>query len=236
LLFIKLFSDKNQDNEIDVPSEIDDSNSKVDVFVRNEDESLDSMHWRIFDHVFGYNIAAALANKDTWKNRKFPHPIYFRYELPEFVVEENGCTRDSKNEEQEPYAMTSLGFLNPQEIWSLADNSKIFLEASKLFFDIHEKVHILWLLYFWKAMSFSWSRLSFSQDVGNLIFDKDDQQVVEFVTSAANIKASFFGISLHCLFEAKGVASNIVHAVATTNAIITGLIVIEAIKVLKDGY
>jgi ubiquitin-like 1-activating enzyme E1 B len=37
LLFTKLFSDKNQDNEIDVPSEIDDSNSKVDVFVRNED-------------------------------------------------------------------------------------------------------------------------------------------------------------------------------------------------------
>jgi ubiquitin-like 1-activating enzyme E1 B len=63
--------------------------------------------------------------------------------LPEFVVEENGCTRDSKNEEQEPYAMTSLGFLNPQEIWSLAENSKIFLDASKLFFDIHENVHIL---------------------------------------------------------------------------------------------
>lgn len=59
---------------------------------------------------------------------------------------------------------------------------------------------------------------------------------VEFVTAAANIRASSFGIPLHSLFEAKGVAGNIVHAVATTNAIVAGLIVIEAIKVLKGDY
>jgi len=59
---------------------------------------------------------------------------------------------------------------------------------------------------------------------------------VEFVTAAANIRASSFEIPLHSLFEAKGVAGNIVHAVATTNAIIAGLIVIEAIKVLKGDY
>lgn len=39
---------------------------------------------------------------------------------------------------------------------------------------------------------------------------------------------------MHSLFEAKGIAGNIVHAVATTNAVIAGLIVIEAIKVLQD--
>ena len=75
-----------------------------------------------------------------------------------------------------------------------------------------------------------------SQEIGNLIFDKDDQLAVEFVTAAANIRASSFGILPHSLFEAKGVAGNIVHAVATTNAIIAGLIVIEAIKVLKGDY
>ena len=75
-----------------------------------------------------------------------------------------------------------------------------------------------------------------SQEIGNLIFDKDNQLAVEFVTAAANIRASSFGIPPHSLFEAKGVAGNIVHAVATTNAIIAGLIVIEAIKVLKGDY
>jgi ubiquitin-like 1-activating enzyme E1 B len=72
------------------------------------------------------------------------------------------------------------------------------------------------------------------QEIGNLTFDKDDQLAVEFVTAAANIRASSFGIPLHSLFEAKGIAGNIVHAVATTNAIIAGLIVIEAIKVLQN--
>lgn len=57
---------------------------------------------------------------------------------------------------------------------------------------------------------------------------------MEFVTAAANIRASSFGIPLHSLFEAKGIAGNIVHAVATTNASIAGLIVIEAIKVLQN--
>lgn len=71
------------------------------------------------------------------------------------------------------------------------------------------------------------------QEIGHLTFDKDDQLAVEFVTAAANIRAESFGIPLHSLFEAKGIAGNIVHAVATTNAIIAGLIVIEAIKVLK---
>lgn len=72
------------------------------------------------------------------------------------------------------------------------------------------------------------------QEIGNLSFDKDDHMAVEFVTAAANIRAASFGIPLHSLFEAKGIAGNIVHAVATTNAIIAGLIVIEAIKVLQN--
>lgn len=74
----------------------------------------------------------------------------------------------------------------------------------------------------------------FLQEIGNLSFDKDDHMAVEFVTAAANIRAASFGIPLHSLFEAKGIAGNIVHAVATTNAIIAGLIVIEAIKVLQN--
>ena len=38
-----------------------------------------------------------------------------------------------------------------------------------------------------------------------MIFDKADQLAKEFVTAAANISMSSFGISLHSFFEAKGV-------------------------------
>ncbi|PWZ38077.1 hypothetical protein Zm00014a_020404 [Zea mays] len=211
LLFAKLFGDKKQDNDLNVHSK-DDTSSKTDVFERSVDEDLEQYTQRIYDHVFGYNIEVALDNKETWKNRRKPNPIYIRDALPEDAVQQNGRSQDHVNEEQDPSAMVSLGLRNTQEIWSLADNSRVFLEALKLFFEKREK------------------------EIGSLIFDKDDQLAVEFVTAAANIRASSFGIPLHSLFEAKGVAGNIVHAVATTNAIIAGLIVIEAIKVLKGDY
>lgn len=67
-----------------------------------------------------------------------------------------------------------------------------------------------------------------------MTFDKDDQLAVEFVTAAANLRASSFGIPMQSLFEAKGIAGNIVHAIATTNAIIAGLIVLETIKLLRN--
>lgn len=211
LLFAKLFGDKNQDNDLNVHSK-DGSSSKSDVFERDVDEDLDQYARRIYDHVFGYNIEVALDNEETWKNRRRPTPVYIRDTLPEETVQQNGTSRECNNGHEEPSAMASLGFRNPQEIWTLADNSRVFLETLKLFFEKRQK------------------------EIGNLIFDKDDQLAVELVTSAANIRAHSFGIPLHSLFEAKGVAGNIVHAVATTNAMIAGLIVIEAVKVLQGDY
>lgn len=211
LLFSKLFGDKNQDNDLNVHSK-DGSSSNSDVFKRDADEDLDQYSRRIYDHVFGYNIEAALDNEETWKNRKRPNPVYIRDALPEEALKQNGTSGGCNKEHEEPSAMASLGLTNPQEIWTLADNSRVFVEAFKLFFEKREK------------------------EIGSLLFDKDDQLAVEFVATAANIRAYSFGIPLHSLFEAKGVAGNIVHAVATTNAIIAGLIVIEAIKVLRGDY
>lgn len=141
LLFAKLFGDKNQDNDLNVRSK-DDSSSKTDVFERSVDEDLSQYAQRIYDHVFGYNIETALANEETWKNRRKPCPIYVKDALPEDAVQLNGSSKDHKNEEHEPSAMVSLGLRNPQEIWSLADNSRVFLEALKLFFEKREKVCI----------------------------------------------------------------------------------------------
>ncbi|XP_041015908.1 SUMO-activating enzyme subunit 2-like isoform X2 [Juglans microcarpa x Juglans regia] len=214
LLFGKLFGDKNQENDLNVHSSDVASSSEQaeDVFERRKDEDIDQYGRRIYDHVFGYNIEVALSNEETWKNRTRPKPIYSSYVPPNGLAQQNGnldknCATDDSSSVS---AMASLGMKNPQDIWSLVENSRIFLEAFKLFFMKREK------------------------EIGNLTFDKDDQLAVEFVTAAANIRASSFGIPLQSLFEAKGIAGNIVHAVATTNAIIAGLTVIEAIKVLQS--
>ncbi|XP_050233373.1 SUMO-activating enzyme subunit 2 [Mercurialis annua] len=216
LLFAKLFGDKNQENDLNVRSSEASNSSEhsEDVFERRKNEDIEQYGRRIYDHVFGYNIEVALSNEETWKNRNRPRPIYSRDVLSDKPSKQNGNLDKSSTDDDlsSVSAMASLGLKNPQDIWSLSENSKVFFEALKLFFVSREK------------------------DIGNLSFDKDDQLAVELVTAAANIRAASFGIPLHSLFEAKGIAGNIVHAVATTNAVIAGLIVIEAIKVLdKDS-
>ena len=72
--------------------------------------------------------------------------------------------------------------------------------------------------------------------IGSMDFDKDDALAMDFVAAAANLRSANFGIPLQSRFSAKGIAGNIVHAIATTNAIAAALIVQEAIKVLNKQF
>lgn len=144
LLFAKLFGDKNQENDLNVRSNDPASSSDhaEDVFELKKDETIEQYGRRVFDHVFGYNIEVALSNKDTWKDRNKPRPIYSRGILPDEPTKQNGnMDKDCATDDQSLIsAMTSLGMKNPQEIWSLMENSRIFIEAIKLFFTKREKV------------------------------------------------------------------------------------------------
>ncbi|GAB1522899.1 E1 ubiquitin-activating protein uba2 [Rhizoctonia solani] len=84
-----------------------------------------------------------------------------------------------------------------------------------------------------------------------ITFDKDDDDTLDFVTAGANLRAYAYGIEQKTRWEVKGLqrainhyllshcfdsetAGNIIPAIATTNAIIAGLIVIQALNVLKS--
>ena len=67
-----------------------------------------------------------------------------------------------------------------------------------------------------------------------LSFDKDDEDTLDFVTAAAILRSHIFSIDLKSKFEIKQMAGNIIPAIATTNAIIAGLSVLQSIKIL-DG-
>jgi ubiquitin-like 1-activating enzyme E1 B len=71
---------------------------------------------------------------------------------------------------------------------------------------------------------------------GDLEWDKDDPLALDFVTTATNLRASIFGIPLQSRFDVKEKAGNIIPAIATTNAVIAGMIVIEAIKIINDEF
>eukprot|EP00112_Aurelia_sp_Birch-Aquarium-sp1_P014752 Seg32.4 transcript_id=Seg32.4/GoldUCD/mRNA.D3Y31 product="SUMO-activating enzyme subunit 2" protein_id=Seg32.4/GoldUCD/D3Y31 len=68
-----------------------------------------------------------------------------------------------------------------------------------------------------------------------LVWDKDDEIAMDFVAAASNIRSHIFGIPMKSRFTIKSMAGNIIPAIATTNAIISGLIVMEALKILSGN-
>ena len=86
-------------------------------------------------------------------------------------------------------------------------------------------------------------------------FDKDDEDTLDFVTAAANLRSGAYGIPGRSRWEVKGarparslsrqvqrhimcleMAGNIIPAIATTNAIISGLIVLQALHLLRGAF
>ena len=70
--------------------------------------------------------------------------------------------------------------------------------------------------------------------LGSWEFDKDDEASMRFVAAASNLRCRVFHIDPLSLYEAKGVAGNIVPAIATTNAVVAGLQVLELLRLVEQ--
>jgi hypothetical protein len=75
-----------------------------------------------------------------------------------------------------------------------------------------------------------------SNDKPIITFDKDDEDTLDFVTASANLRSIVFGIETKSRFDTKQMAGNIIPAIATTNAIVAGLCVLQSFKVLRGDF
>ena len=71
---------------------------------------------------------------------------------------------------------------------------------------------------------------------GYLIWDKDDEASMDFVTAFAKLRAHIFAIGEQIRFDVKAMAGSIIPAIASANTIIAGLIVFKAFKVLEGKW
>ncbi|XP_011198105.2 SUMO-activating enzyme subunit 2 [Bactrocera dorsalis] len=97
------------------------------------------------------------------------------------------------------------------KVWSLAECATVFADCLK-------------------KLSASFLKLD---DGESLVWDKDDQPAMDFVAACANIRAYIFEIGRKSRFEVKSMAGNIIPAIATTNAITAGVVVLQTFKVLQ---
>jgi len=65
-------------------------------------------------------------------------------------------------------------------------------------------------------------------------WDKDDEVAMNFVVAASNLRSKCFNIERKSPFDVKSLAGNIVPAISSTNSIIGGLLVLQAIRLLKS--
>ncbi|XP_059620545.1 SUMO-activating enzyme subunit 2 [Phlebotomus argentipes] len=103
------------------------------------------------------------------------------------------------------------GMARDQKVWNLEKSTQVFSES----------------------VSALRSALKALPSGDTLVWDKDDADAMDFVTSCACIRATIFHIATKNRFEVKSMAGNIIPAIATTNAIAAGMAVLHLLKVLK---
>lgn len=160
----------------------------------------------LFDKVFSKDVERLRSVEDMWKSRRPPEPL--KYEM---VLSQAGEALASKRQ------ILSDG----QKVWSLEESLVVFKDSLD-------------------RLSRRMLQLKEAKDPSApepiITFDKDDEDTLDFVASSANIRSTIFGIDRKSRFDIKQMTGNIIPAIATTNAIVAGLCVLESFKVLRGDY
>ncbi|KAI1313827.1 E1 ubiquitin-activating protein uba2 [Mortierella claussenii] len=159
---------------------------------------------RVFDKVFYTDIQRLRSMEDMWKTRKAPTPLKY-----DKIMEQP----DDVPGEIDTITSEAVT-LKDQRVWTLQETVQVFSESLvKLTARLQEQ----------RALD----------PEASIQFDKDDPETLDFVTATANLRARIYGIEEKSRFQVKAMAGNIIPAIATTNAIIAGMMVMLAFKILN---
>ncbi|KAI8625801.1 ThiF family protein [Xylariaceae sp. FL1651] len=193
----------------------DDDNAKEIAELKKESEALrriresvgtDQFPQILFDKVFNTDIARLRSMEDVWKSRTPPEPLQYESVMGQAT---------------EARAAKELIVQNGQKVWTLEENLVVFNDSlsrlSKRILDLKKQY-------------------GENSPQAIITFDKDDEDTLDFVAASANIRSHVFGIERKSRFDIKQMAGNIIPAIATTNAIVAGLCVLESFKVLRGEF
>ncbi|KAF9355250.1 E1 ubiquitin-activating protein uba2 [Mortierella sp. AD094] len=159
---------------------------------------------RVFDKVFHGDIQRLRSMEDMWKTRKAPTPLKYGEIISQ--VDDLPTAMDVTAQE----SIT----LKDQRVWTLRETAEVFSNSLE-------------------KLTTRLKDMRVSDPEANVQFDKDDAETLDFVTATANLRARVFGIEEKSRFQVKAMAGNIIPAIATTNAIIAGMMVMLAFKIIN---
>jgi ubiquitin-like 1-activating enzyme E1 B len=175
----------------------------------------------LFDKVYKDDIIRLRSMEDMWKTRRPPEPLEYASVISK-----------AADAEARKHKLLKDG----QRLWSLEENAVVFRDRFALFLNYiaHTNLHSLERLS--KRMAEMKESATGATPDPQITFDKDDEDTLDFVTASANIRSILFGIETKSRFDIKQMAGNIIPAIATTNAIVAGLCVLQSFKVLRGDY
>merc|ERR1712093_27360 len=160
----------------------------------------------LFDKVYKDDIARLRSMEEMWKTRRPPEPVDYASALEKAADAESRKQKILKD---------------GQKIWTLEENIVVFKDSL-------ERLS--------RRMAEMKATAAEVTAEPVITFDKDDEDTLDFVAASANLRSIVFGIETKSRFDIKQMAGNIIPAIATTNAIVAGLCVLESFKVMDGKY
>ena len=188
-------------------------------------ESFAAFAARLFDFVFRAKIESLLKKEEMWEKRTKPQPLpAFRDlvdgESADAVAAAGDATLRAATASDAVFG--GAAFFDAQRAMTVPQAARVFVSSVARIMTRDRDAALE-------------KDPSGAGPCGTDAFDKDDALAVDFVAAVATLRSANYHIAPQSPFDVKGVAGNIVHAVATTNAIVGGLIVLEAIKILRKS-
>ncbi|KAF9810471.1 hypothetical protein IEO21_06901 [Rhodonia placenta] len=187
----------------------------------------------VFQKVFHSDILNLLSMADMWRSRAPPTPLDFdairagtfaaeRKGQAEAATNGNGSSnRHANGSDSQASGSTSTEKMLNGVASSTGSHSSAGLKDQRAL-SLQDNLELFV------------SRQVLCEDT--ISFDKDDDDTLDFVTTASNLRSIAYGIPGKSRWEVKEMAGNIIPAIATTNAIIAGLIVLQAFHLLRKSY
>lgn len=216
LLFPRLFSSQR-----DKTSDLDEEDAvETGVFSINtaNNESYAEFAVRVYEYVFRQKINTLLEKTEMWEKRTPPISLPSFSELMNDQSADTVAAGSDPSLTQKTACEAVIPGYSAQTVLTMENAAKVFVSSIA------------------RILTRDNANKNGEKDAapsGTDKFDKDDALAVDFVSAVTMLRSTNYHIPPSSPFDIKGVAGNIVHAVATTNAIVGGLIVLEAVKILR---
>ncbi|OAX41827.1 hypothetical protein K503DRAFT_790531 [Rhizopogon vinicolor AM-OR11-026] len=182
---------------------------------------------RVFKKVFHSDILNLLSMSDMWRSRAAPTPLDFHtIQEGSFVIQRPSNSNANTGNAQVMHFQPANGHANGS-VHSPSSSSSSSNRVSGLRDQRALSLRDTLELFISRRLR---------EGENTISFDKDDDDTLDFVTAAANLRSAAYYIDRKTRWEVKEMAGNIIPAIATTNAIISGLIVLQALHLLRKSY